>query len=374
MAQKDTTPNATGFYIWFDKEKKKEYYSVPLTLYRAKLHKCKNSNYSYVSYTPNYLPKVSPKRNKANYIKNVLKLKLLDLNNPYEERYGMFLLNFLNARFNKYENAYKDFFYAYSYELLDVATRKLKLEYKDESDYLRTTKAIFEAKQEEIVALQKEFRECIDYVYNLNGNNADVGVDPSIKFQAYSMAKDFSKYAQRTYIHFSNLSIFKSDFAKVQYNQLTQTMNGSNPDFNGSVKYKSYVLSNICFIVLNHLISNSAIIKTCKHCGRYFIPVNRNNEIYCDLTPRDVNGKKCRELGARLTYNQNIQEVEGLLIYRRTYQRRLMELSRNDNATEKEKSAFNNWKKAAQEKIKEYKSGNITEDELNVWMRENKDL
>ena len=51
-----------------------------------------------------------------------------------------------------------------------------------------------------------------------------------------------------------------------------------------------------------------------------------------------------------------------------------MELSRNPNATPKEKEAFNNWKKSAQTKIKEFKAGKIDKETLNKWMRENKDL
>ncbi len=76
-------------------ERKKEYYATPMTLYKVKVNKSKTSKYSYVTYSEGYLPKITPKRNKAGYIANALKLKLLDLYNPYEERYGMFLLEIL---------------------------------------------------------------------------------------------------------------------------------------------------------------------------------------------------------------------------------------------------------------------------------------
>ena len=51
-----------------------------------------------------------------------------------------------------------------------------------------------------------------------------------------------------------------------------------------------------------------------------------------------------------------------------------MELSRNPNATEKDKERFNNWKKTAQEKIKDFKREKINEKTLNDWMKKNKDL
>lgn len=372
MDSKAMTQNAKGFYIWFDKDNKKEYYTTPLTLYRAKLHKSKNSKFSYITYSENYLPKVSPKRNKADFIKNALQLKLLDLYNPYEERYGMFLLNFLNARFDDFYHAYKDFFYAYSLELIDNKN-KLKVEYKDENDFKRITKSIFESSQKEILLLQKEFKQCVNYMYNLNGNEDDKEYDPYTKFQAYALKNNMNKYTQNTEMVFNSLSIFKNDFVNVKLNDLTQNINNGKINLRDGIKYTSTQLSNICFVVLNELVSNNVTIKTCKNCGRYFIPVTRHAEVYCDLTPV-MEGKKCRELGARATYTKNIQEVEGLLIYRRTYQRRLMELSRNPDTTKDERAAFDNWKKSAQAKIKEYKSGKLNEETLNNWMKENKDM
>ena len=47
MDSKASTPNAKGFYIWFNKKEKKEYYATPMTLYKVKVNKSKNSKYSY---------------------------------------------------------------------------------------------------------------------------------------------------------------------------------------------------------------------------------------------------------------------------------------------------------------------------------------
>ena len=67
-----------------------------------------------------------------------------------------------------------------------------------------------------------------------------------------------------------------------------------------------------------------------------------------------------------------INNGEALLIYRRTYQKRLMELARNPDTTEDERNDFNKWKKEAQAQIKLYKKEKITEEELYKWMIENK--
>lgn len=365
--------NDKSFYIWFDKNNKKEYYTTTLTFFNAKTKVAKNSKYSYIYYTENFIPKVSPKRNRAGYIQNTLKPVPFDLYNPYEERYGMFLINFLNARLDTWYNAYKDFLYAYGLGIIDKYSKtKTRIKYPDIKSFESNANEIFEEAQIEIYRIQEEFRKCVDYIYNLNGNEDDKDFNPLTKFQAYSLKNNFiNKYTQNTDVLLNSLSIFKNEFASAKLSELAQGINAVN--LQSGVKYSSRYLDNICYVVLNELVNNNITIKTCKHCGRYFIPVNRQAEVYCDLTPLTKDGKKCRVLGARTTYAETIKEVEGLLIYRRTYQKRLMELSRNPNATEKEKKRFSAWKKSAQAKIKEYKKGKITEEQLKVWMEENKD-
>ena len=82
-------------------------------------------------------------------------------------------------------------------------------------------------------------------------------------------------------------------------------------------------------------------------------------------------GKSCREKGAKQTYKQNLEKNPALLEYRKAYQKKFMEVARSDN-NKQLKKCFDSWKKIAQGKIKDYKQGKITEDELYKWMIENK--
>ena len=134
--------------------------------------------------------------------------------------------------------------------------------------------------------------------------------------------------------------------------------------------YTSEKLSNIVFVVLEQFVKNSSLpIKQCQHCNRYFIPKIRQDEIYCDLPNED--GKSCREKGAKQTYKQNLEKIPALLEYRKAYQKKFMEVARNNNNKQLKKD-FDSWKKIAQGKIKDYKQGKVTEDELYKWMIENK--
>lgn len=372
MNSKEVTNGTNSLYIWFDSKNKKEYYAVPITQYKIKIHQNKNSKYPSIVYSQNNIPKVSPKKNRPAFVKNLLKLRLINMDLPYEERYGMFLVNFLNARTENFIKFYIDFLYKYGLTLLQHYSNskklKLNIDYKTEEEFSRLAKTLFTEAQEEIISLQREFRNCVDYVYNLNGNEYDTDVDKNIKLQGYALKFDMSKYTDNLKVIFDSLTIFKDDLGVVKYNDLNKLSGSFTSKKN--LKYKSRYLSNICFLVLSDIISNNISIKSCKHCSRYFIPVSREAEIYCDL-PHSGTKTTCRDTGARITYAKNIQEVEGLLLYRRTYQRRLMELSRNPDTTEAEREKFKDWRKSAQAKIKEFKADKITEDELNKWMKEN---
>lgn len=138
--------------------------------------------------------------------------------------------------------------------------------------------------------------------------------------------------------------------------------------------FHSSYLSNIVFFALHEIAMNEhVIIKTCENCGKYFIPSTKQTEIYCDITYAEKE-RSCRDTGASEKYKKNLDEIEGYVIYRRTYQKRLMQIKRRINPSCEEAYRFNIWKEKAQVKLKAFKKGLLTEEELRSWMEENKDL
>ena len=102
---------------------------------------------------------------------------------------------------------------------------------------------------------------------------------------------------------------------------------------------------------------------------KYFIPSSRQDEVYCEFP--DEKGKTCKEIGALETYKRNLESIPALLEYRRSYQKKIMIVSRNKDNKQLKKD-FDNWKKEAQSKIKLFKQGKLDEDRLYNWMIENK--
>jgi len=49
----------------------------------------------------------------------------------------------------------------------------MRLSYTDINSFIANAKGIFESVQVKLYGLQLELKECVDYIYNLNGNIVD---------------------------------------------------------------------------------------------------------------------------------------------------------------------------------------------------------
>ena len=72
-------------------------------------------------------------------------------------------------------------------------------------------------------------------------------------------------------------------------------------------------------------------IKKCRNCGKFFVPDNRSDEIYCSNIYE--NGKTCKEIGHFKVQQKLIQENDDLRIYRNVYQKLLLRTRRNPTNT-----------------------------------------
>lgn len=355
-----------GFYIWFNSNEKKEYYSTPLYFYHIKSIQGTNYRRAYIELKKDI--------SKAEPSKVEISKEPTSLYAPYIERFGMFLIKLLNADFSNFETAYNTFFYAYGFELLKKYSpgAELKSKYSSEVELINNLKEIYEDSLEELLKVQNDFRHCVDFLYNLNGNTELQENNVSSKFIAYIVKhkKDIHAYSNNIEVTLENYESKFYDYPSETLENLIEKINYNESMIRMSDIYTSSYLSNICFIVLEQIVKNNTLpIKTCKYCERYFIPAVRQDEIYCDLP--NNNGRSCREKGAKQTYKDNFKKIPALLEYRKIYQRKFMVVSRS-GGNEKLQREFDNWKKVAQDKIKEFKQGNLSEDALYRWMRENK--
>ena len=346
-------PQATfdnGFYIWFNTEAKEEYYSTPLYMYKTDFDDdLANHRRKIIQLKDFYTYKPSEKEIARKHPATILY--------PFAEQFGMFLISLLNADFSTFENAYNTFFYLYGFELLKEYTPEKELigPYSNEIELLKVMKNVYEDSCSYLTDIQSNFRKCVDFVYNLNGNEELKDSKSSSKFVAslvthhndvYSYSNDIDvildTYSDK-YLKYGNYSLEK----------LTKELDKNNSFIEMDNVYSSTKLSNIAFVVLEQLTKNYNLpIKTCQYCGRYFIPSIRQDEIYCDLPNAD--GKSCREKGAKQTYKEKLEKDPVLQEYRKAYQKKFMEVSRS-NGDKQKKENFDNWKVEIQEMLKQYK-------------------
>lgn len=99
-----------SFYIWFNKEKREEYYSTPLYLYSVNRKDDFENRLLTLYFDKSEVKGRTKEEQGLKYPGNMYF--------PYVERFGMFLLRFLNANLETYESAYETFFFAYGFEIL----------------------------------------------------------------------------------------------------------------------------------------------------------------------------------------------------------------------------------------------------------------
>lgn len=289
---------------------------------------------------------------------------------------GLMLTRFLNADLSCFETAYNDFFFAYGFELIKEYELYdgFKGKFNSEDEFIRMIKKIYEQAKYDLIEIQENYKKCVDKVYNLDGKDEAKDSKPYTRFVAYMIVwqKYIGSYSSNIDVILDNYSnqFLLMDYANNPFEEIVRKIESHKISAIKHDVYTSEKLASILYIVLEQVAqSDNLQIKKCQSCGKYFIPTSRLDEIYCDFPVFE--GKTCREKGAVLTYKKNLENVPALLEYRRSYQKKLMEVSRNKEDKQL-KADFDKWKKEAQEKIKLFKSGKLAEEKLYKWLLESK--
>ena len=359
------------FYLWFDFEEKEEHYATPLYLYNVERKRIDPDNETRLALKlEKDISKTKPSKKKE-IIRHPSTIYV-----HYTEIIGAILINFLNADFTTYETAYNTFFYAYGYELLKEYTPyqySQNGDFIDDKTFREIIKDIYDTSFDKLIEWQESFRKCVDFVYNLNGNEDFKDEENKLaKFIAYIVKdKDLYTYSQNIEIIVDTYINAHNKYQNKSLANLINRVKDKEQELELHNVYTSNSLTTMCFIVLDQIVRHENLqIKTCLNCGRYFIPSYRQNEIYCDLTNVDQS-PTCREKGANEQYKKNLENNQTQALYRRIYRQKFMIAQRNkDNkALQKE---FEQWKKEAKEKVNKLKKGKLAEDEVYKWLVDNK--
>ena len=164
------------FYFWFNTETKKEYYATPLYFYKADFHLDYDNKVRDVYYKETEITDNGLKHPATLYF-------------PFVENFGTFLVRFLNANLSTYESVYKDFFFAYGFEILRDLEEDYKFtlsnNYGNDETYLKETQKNYNTLKHKIIYVQEEMKNAINYIFNIEEDE---------KLKDYTSAQRYAVY------------------------------------------------------------------------------------------------------------------------------------------------------------------------------------
>ena len=332
MLKNSKINSKNGFYIWFDRKYKKEYYVTELKICKTKFINENNSKYLSVKLENGYVKGFN--NDKPVYYASS------DILNPFEENYGMFLINFLNADFSNFETAYFTFFCFYGILLEEYSSRLPNSRFfKSERKFKLFYEKIFDIDRNSIKKVQNLIKHTVNYSYNLKGITDYKDLPAISRFITYSIKKNLFKYSENINVYYNinyayntnEISIYKDTPIDIKHKIETRIINTNESNI-----FNSSYISNLVFVALNEIVTNPKVsIGICKNCGKYFISYQKKPDKYCRITYSE-NEEICKDVGIQIAYKKKQKDNPCLTLYRKTYQKKLMYAKRSGDENVKE--------------------------------------
>jgi hypothetical protein len=145
--------------------------------------------------------------------------------------------------------------------------------------------------------------------------------------------------------HIDNKEIGKNDwFSKIKNatdEESAKYILTTQPRFVDSYWFNS--LADVMYFELMNVVKGNIVIKRCENCNRYFVPVGRNDAMYCNrIAPGSE--KTCVEIGAIRKYEKDIENNPIRKAYRMEYKKRYARVLKAKPDTVREmKNRFEEW-------------------------------
>ena len=175
----------------------------------------------------------------------------------------------------------------------------------------------------------------IEYIFNMNNLEEIKDLTPLQRFQVMANSDVSSKSLEKidndkVKINLSAFEILR-DYSNYPMRQDETQRIVSTANINSSYFIECADIIQALLIELLEIAKLNIEIKKCRNCGKFFVPDNRSDEIYCSNIYE--NGKTCKEIGHFKVQQKLIQENDDLRIYRNVYQKLLLRTRRNPTNT-----------------------------------------
>lgn len=210
----------------------------------------------------------------------------------------------------------------------------------------------------------------IEYIFNMNNLKEIKDLTPLQRFQVMTNSDVSSKSLEKidndkVRINLSAFEILR-DYSNYPMRQDETQRIVSKANVSSSYFIECTDIIQALLIELLEIAKLNIEIKKCRNCGKFFVPNNRSDEIYCSNIYE--NGKTCKEIGHFKVQQKLIQENDDLRIYRNVYQKLLLRTRRNPSNT-KYAREFEFFKDDNNKWRENISKGKCTEKEYVDWLK-----
>lgn len=210
----------------------------------------------------------------------------------------------------------------------------------------------------------------IEYIFNMNNLEEIKDLTPLQRFQVMTNSDVSSKSLKKidndkVRINLSAFEILR-DYSNYPMRQNETQRIVSKANVSSSYFIECTDIIQALLIELLEIAKLNIEIKKCRNCGKFFVPDNRSDEIYCSNIYE--NGKTCKEIGHFKVQQKLIQENDDLRIYRNVYQKLLLKTRRNPSNT-KYAREFEFFKDDNNKWRENISKGKCTEKEYVDWLK-----
>lgn len=126
-------------------------------------------------------------------------------------------------------------------------------------------------------------------------------------------------------------------------------------------------LSDLLIAIVYYFFSNNLQFKRCGNCGRFFIPISRSDEIYCNNPSPQDKSRTCKQYGTERLWYDRLKGDEAAKLSRNIYMAKQMLVKRNPDISAY-KEMFEYFKAERKKWEKAVKDGEKTREEYINWL------
>lgn len=143
------------------------------------------------------------------------------------------------------------------------------------------------------------------------------------------------------------------------------------PFVENGIVIQSASLSDFVASSIFYFFRNGYRFKRCKNCGRFFVPLSRADELYCDQPSPQDKSRSCKQYGSERLWYDRLKQDEAAKLARNIYMAKQMLVKRNPDILAYRRM-FDYFKTERKKWEALVKAGEKTREEYIAWLNEMK--